>query len=672
MQRFSRRARLLISLMPVLLVQFGSPASGQDFEKEGMGMGPGVDAAAGLLRPETALSEALQSFDVLRYDLDLRLAMSDENLEGRMGITVLLRSDVDSIMLNEALLTLDTVRVDGVVRGYAVDTLSETFTIDLGGTRNEGDTLRIQIDYRRDPAVTRPSSRQGYYFFDQSLGIPSNLGYTMAEPSDARFWMPCVDEPWEKATAEISVTVPDGYDVASNGVLIGSVENGDGTVTWHWREENQIAAYLMAVTVSEWTVSTLPYAPAGRDTIPLQYYVWEEDSVECAAYLPTVAQMMVALEELFGPYPFEKYGMTAVIPFTYLGMEHQSITTMNRSVKTSERIVVHELGHQWWGDLVTCGTWKDIWLNESFATYSEALWQEWLGGPEALQDYMVSLEGFNRGSWEGSIYDPVGQGFNLFDSIVYTKGAWVLHTLRGVIGDSLFFQVLDAYRDRYAGSSVVTAGFQSVVDSVTGRDMNWFFDQWIFAPGWPRYAHTFHWANDTLFLTIYQLQDAAWPTYRMPLQVLVEGQSSDTLFTVGDSLRTQTFAIPLEFSPLSVTLDPDLWVLKQEASPPVSVDGDRVPLAFRLEQNFPNPFNPATRIRYSLPEGQHVVLRVFDLLGREVSTLVDQPQSPGEYMVEFDATDLAAGIYIYRIVTRPTNGEAGTGHEESAKMLLLR
>ncbi|MGB6032601.1 MAG: M1 family aminopeptidase, partial [Bacteroidota bacterium] len=630
-----------------------------------------VVAAAGPHAPGATGFGGPQPFDVLKYVLDVRLAMADENLGGQMVITMVLRSNVDSIVLNEALLTLDTVKVDGVVRDFTVDTPSETFTIDLGGTRYEGDTLRIEIHYWRDPAVTRPSDRQGYYFFDKSVGIPANLGYTMAEPYDARFWMPCFDEPWEKATAEISVTVPEGYVAASNGVLLGIVDNGDATKTWRWQEENQIAAYLMAVTVSEWTVSTLPYAPAGRDTIPLQYYAWAEDSAECAEYLPTVGQMMVALEELFGPYPFEKYGMAVVIPFRFLGMEHQSITTMNRLRMTSERIVVHELAHQWWGDLVTCGTWKDIWLNESFATYSEALWQEWLGGTEALQDYMVSLERFNMGSWEGAIYDPLGQGFPLFASSVYDKGAWVLHALRGVIGDSLFFDVLDAYRDRYAGTSVVTAEFQLVVDSITGREMDWFFDQWIFGPGWPRYAHTSHWSNDTLFLTIYQLQDAGWPTYRMPIDVLVEGQSADTMVTVGDSLRTQTFAIPLDFSPSSVTLDPDLWILKQEASPPV-VDGERVPLTFRLEQNFPNPFNPATTIRYSLPEGQYVVLKVFDLLGREISTLVDQPQGPGHYAVEFDAADLAAGIYIYRILTRSTDGQTRSGHEESAKMLLLR
>ena len=163
----------------------------------------------------------------------------------------------------------------------------EEFSVPLGLTRSPGDTVAVEISYRRLPAISRPSSRQGYYFFTTAIGIPANLGYTMSEPSDARFWMPCFDEPWEKATAEISITVPEAYTAVSNGRLLGTESHGDGTRTWHWREENQIATYLMAVTVSEFTISTLPFVRGADDTIPLQYVVWQEDSALCAAYLPT-------------------------------------------------------------------------------------------------------------------------------------------------------------------------------------------------------------------------------------------------------------------------------------------------------------------------------------------------------------------------------------------------
>jgi hypothetical protein len=172
MRGFSRRLRFLILPVPVLVVLLVVPGYGQDFEKEGRSVEPGVVAAAEPHAPGATGFGGPQPFDVLKYVLDVRLAMADENLGGQMVITMVLRSNVDSIVLNEALLTLDTVRVDGIERDFSVDALSETFTIDLGGTRNQGDTLRIEIDYRRDPALTRPSSRQGYYFFTPIDTLP--------------------------------------------------------------------------------------------------------------------------------------------------------------------------------------------------------------------------------------------------------------------------------------------------------------------------------------------------------------------------------------------------------------------------------------------------------------------------------------------------------------------
>ena len=319
--------------------------------------------------------------------------------------------------------------------------------IHLGQTFSVGDTLRIEISYRRVHGYPRPSSRQGYYFFRDTIGLPANLGYTFSEPSDARFWFPCYDEPWDKATAEMNITVPDGYVAASNGRLLATASNGNGTATWRWREDHQIATYLMCITASRFRVSTFPYVSAQGDTIPLQYFTWQSDSAGAAAFLPTVRQMVSRYSELYGEYPFDKYGMSSIVPFVYLGMEHQTMTTLNRYVQTDPRTVSHELAHQWWGDNVTCGTWADVWLNESFATYSEALWRESTGGFLALKSYMKdTLDGFRFGSWQGAVYDPLGQGFNLFDQVVYSKGGWVLHTLRGVLGDSLFFRSLSAYR----------------------------------------------------------------------------------------------------------------------------------------------------------------------------------------------------------------------------------
>lgn len=534
-----------------------------------------------------------------------------------------------------------------------------------------GESLTVRIDYRRLPGAPRPGGRWGYYFFRDLIGIPSNLGYTMSEPSDARYWMPCHDEPWDKATAELKITVPDGYVAASNGKLVSVLPGPVGSVTWRWRESHPIAPYLMSVTASQYSISTLPYVRAPGDTIPIQYYVWRPDSLETAQYLPTVRSMVEALSGLFGPYPFDKYGMTSVVPFGYGGMEHQTITTLNRYLQTDEQVVVHELAHQWWGDLVTCATWPDIWLNESFASYSEALWAEHKGGRAALKAYMVDNQLlFMYGSWQGAVYDPEGQGFNLFDQVVYSKGSWVLHTLRGVLGDSLFFLALREYRARYAGGNATTDDFQDVVTSVAGVPMDWFFQQWIYGKGWPVYGVAQRWTGDSLVVTITQVQPSDWSLFRMPLTLRIHGPGRDTTIVVQNTSRNQSYAFALPFVPDSVTLDPDGWVLKQVERIVTTVAENAAPSSYVLEQNYPNPFNASTTIRYLIPEGTQgssagatVTLTVFDLLGREVHRAVAERQRPGIGSFVFDAGALSSGVYYYRL-------EAGAWRATRAMVLL--
>jgi hypothetical protein len=313
-----------------------------------------------------------------------------------------------------------------------------------------------------------------------------------------------------------------------------------------------------------------------------------------------------------------------------------------------------------------------------------------------------TLEHFQFSSWSGALYDPVGQGFNLFDDVVYSKGAWVLHTLRGVLGDSTFFRTLRSYRQRWADKSAITSELKAVVDSVAGQDMSWFFDRWVFGRGWPKYAFQWNWTTDTLSIDI--LQREADPVFKMPIRMRAAYLVGDTTFVVRDSLRLQTFKVRLPARPNTVDLDPDNWILKQVVPYPLSVDDNETPVGFMLHQNFPNPFsaggavpagrqgsafggNPTTTIRYSLPspgdiiakgrggsprsadlggagERSYLTLKVFDLLGREVATLAHGLQTPGDHMVSFDGSNLASGVYVYRL-------QVG-GLILSKKMILLK
>lgn len=637
----------------------------------------GTGNAADERRSGTALSPAI---DVLHYTIEVALDMENGALGGRVTMTARVTMPTDHIVMNAVGLTIDAAAVNGEACSTSLDSLQETLTLHSPGAGyGAGDTVRVAIDYRRLPGLRRPGGRWGYYFFLDTLGLPANLGYTMAEPSDARFWMPCVDTPADKATAEIIVTVPAGYVAASNGRLLEATAGSGNTTVWHWKESHPIAPYLVSVTASRFTVSTLPFVRAAGDTVPVQYYVWPADSVECAAYLPAVCAMMGGLSALFGPYPFDKYGMTAVVPFGYGGMEHQTITTMNRYLKTDEKVVVHELAHQWWGDLVTCETWKDVWLNESFATYAEALWEERKGGRSALRHYMHdALEHFFYGSWQGGPYDPEGQGFNLFDDVVYSKGAWILHTLRGVVGDTAFFRILDRYRGLYAGSTATTEDLRAVTDTVAGRSMKWFFDEWVYGGGWPVYSSSFTWSADTLSLRLSQEQPPSWPTFTVPLQVRAKSATEDTVFTITPGGRVHVAKVYLSFAPTSLILDPDSLVLKQIVTAAGVVGSPDVPADFWLGQNFPNPFNPTTVIRYQVPGVRggesgpgtpepgsgRARLRVYDMLGREVATLVDEPMVAGHYSVTFDGSGLSSGMYFVRF-------QAG-GKQAVKSMMLIR
>jgi aminopeptidase N len=595
-------------------------------------------------------------FDMLHYRIDLQLPLTTEQLLGRSTMTLVITAPTDTLMLNAVQLSLDTVRINGSGIPFRSDASRETFTILLGTTRSPGDTLTVAVDYRRIPGLLRPADRLGYYWYTPSADPVAldTIGYTMSEPSDARFWLPCFDDPSDKATAEIHATVPRTFVAASIGRLLGVSNNPDGSATWHWQENHPVATYLLCVTASKFTVSSLPYARATGDTVPLQYYVWAPDSAACAAYLPTVRQMVQNLSSLFRPYPFDKYGMTAVAPFGFGGMEHQTITTLARNAATSRGVVVHELAHQWFGDALTCGTWKDIWLNESFATYSEALWEESVGGQTALRSAMKAKLRFGT-SWNYAVYDPTGQGQYIFADLVYSKGAWVLQTLRGILGDSTFFRSLRDYLNQSWMNSVVTSEFQASVEKTAGTSLAWFFNEWIYGKGWPVYAYTSSFFGDSLSLRIYQQQNPAWPTFKMPVQLRAFKNGKDTTFTLWDSLRVQSYRIPFPFAPDSVQFDPDLWIMKQMTVPPASADAPEggIPDRFGLEQNYPNPFNPTTVIVGQWPAAADVSLIVYDLLGREVARMADGRYPAGRFRFTFDASRLPSGVYLYRLSAGP-------------------
>lgn len=636
---------------------------------------------------ETFQKYLTKPFDVLHYKLDANLAMEDSNFSGTMKMKILITNSTDSLTLHSVGLVFTSLKVNSSQAAYQLYSSSETFTIYLPRAFVAAETVEVEINYYRNLAFVRHPMRLGYYWFRRSPGAPNhieeNIGYTMSEPSDARLWMPCYDDPSDKATCEINATVPQGYTAGSNGLLVGVSQNGDNTITYKWREDSPITTYLMVITASKYSQFSQYYARVSNpaDTVEIINYMWQMDSAgttwNAVKAFGKVPQMMEIYSTIFGEYPFAKYGHAVAYPFYYGGMEHQTLSTIHRGWLSMgaypfyEDWIAHELVHQWWGNLVTCETWKDIWLNEGFATYSEMLWREFAYGIQSRDELLNRYTRFTDGSWRYAIYDPVGQGINLFTGNVYQKAGWVLHMLRYLVGDTSFFKILENYRDAHYLGTATTQNFIDVVHAKTGADYNWFFNQWIYGKGWVKYAYQTSWeqSSNVFTVNVQQQQDASWPTYKMPLEIKFFWNGADSTVTVWDSLRTQSFTFNLSAQPDSIQLDPKNKILNQIDPVFSAIDEELSKYGFKLYQNYPNPFNPKTNIRFHLSSTSYATLKIFDMLGREVETLVDGIKEADSYSIVWNAGDIPSGIYFSRLTV--TDGNK-TSYTQTKKLVLIK
>ncbi len=600
-------------------------------------------------KPGEALFDSVHAFDALHYSLALGFTQSDY-YSGSMTLRLeVVEPMLSQVRLHMAELVADSAAVGGVPAPFTRDDTS--IVIGLNGSHPTGETLEVKVSYHDT------LSGRGFYHFERN-------SYTMAEPQDARWWFPCFDEPWDKATSEIFATVPEEWEVGSNGYMAGVTHDPVGqTRTYHWVNPSPISTYLINLIMGDFAAWNDYYVTPVSDSIPIYNMVWREDSSAAAYDFATVPNMMRVFSELFYPYPFNKYGQGAVAPFFYGGMEHQTMTTMNRSWITGDRSVeggyAHELAHMWWGDFVTMADWRHIWLNEGFATYASALYNEVAYGPtrfaEDLTSYQNTYFESDRNGERFPLFDPP----QLFAVSEYVKGAWVLHMLRGLMGDSLFFAGLHQYAGQYAYSNASTWEFRDVMESVSGLELDWFFQEWIFEQGYPEYnyAWSYHMESDDFIvhLEIEQAQANA-PIFRMPLKIRISA-GADYDFIIQNDQRVQSYDFSVLFAPTGVTLDPDNWVLNR-ASEVTSINepGETLlPEMIRFDKVYPNPFNSSVKIAFSVEGGsQPVELGVYDIQGRLIRWLHTGPLEPDSYLLSWDGRgsdggEVSSGIYLLRL-----------------------
>lgn len=598
-----------------------------------------------------------RGYDVLDYDLDLTLLVAEQAVRGRVGI--LLRALAD---------TLRTVKLD-LVQDLSVDSVAwavepaaaaeaaartaprpvsadfaaaapapfthagDSVVVTLPEPLPHGSAGRLEVAWHGRPPrhgalqVGLLFRRHGDETPDPADGGPAVA--SISEPWSAHAWWPCKDHPADKATATIAVTAPDTLAVIANGSLRETSSPEPGWRRTVWRESHPIATYLISVAASnyaEWSQS----CAAAAGPVALSYHVFPQDEANARVDLAPTCDMLRFLEELAGPYPFadEKYAQVAV---RWGGaMENQTATSLGQFVfagdRRHEQVVVHELAHSWFGNLISPARWADLWLNEGFARYVQALWLERTAGRDAYFDLLRRI-GPERNpdlfTADGVLVDPIPVLPNL---LVYDKGAWVLHMLRGWLGDARFFAAVRAWATgpERAYGNASTADFLAAVSASAGEDLGPVLRPWLETaevpelvwraatgpsarPGWSRVELTVQQRQPTLF------------ALALPVRLTTDGGARQERAVL--TQRAQSFAWEVFGREPRVELDPEGWVLRREAAAP--------PPPLSIVAVAPNPASAAgTEVRFALAAAARVAATLYDARGRLVGRW-DLGERPG-------------------------------------------
>ena len=501
---------------------------------------------------EARQSENQHAYDIHYYDLDLRLRPEQKTIDGTVGIGFLVVEDsLDRIELDLTDNYLVT-KVEGISGPLTFLHENDLLVVLLGAFISNATEGYIKVYYRGSPGTNA-------FNFDTRNGQP--LIWSLSEPFGAREWWPCKNYPFDKAdSARISITVPEGLVAGSNGFL-ESEQTVNGWTSFVWKEQYPIASYLISVAVHPYRIHRDYFHYTAEDSMEMVHYIFPDHYDEVASAYDQTTEMIAFYSDVFGLYPFieEKYGH-AEFPWNG-GMEHQTLTSI---LGPYEYLIAHELAHQWWGNMITCKDFHHIWLNEGFATYAEALWAEHRYGKQAYFNKMnekIYLGG-------GTIYVPdlEDEGRIFSGPLSYNKASWVLHMLRHLVGDESFFEILTTYGNSSKKYGVATTvHFQAVCESVSGKDLDDFFDQWIYNENHPVYSY--EWTVEPegsgyrTHLTI--AQDQAFPLFSLPVDIGIGWQGGDTTLVIQNEFRVQNYSFYTAALPNRLNIDPEGWILKE-------------------------------------------------------------------------------------------------------------
>lgn len=595
-----------------------------------------------------------EKYDVHFYALDLNMTNTSTFVDGNVEIHAKTRVDLDSALFE----LFDTFTItDILVNGSSVSYFRSASRIKVPVNQLANTNFVIKVIYNGTPpdASSNPLGGSGMTN-DNSPSWGNQVTWSLSEAFSAFEWFPCKQSLTDKAdSVSFICTVPSTCKAGSNGVLIEELDLGNGFTKFHWFHRKPIDYYLISIAVAEYIDYTVYANPVGAvNPVPVVNYVYNNPQTlpNFQADIDETVDFIEFFSTVYGTYPFyeEKYGH-CMAPLGG-GMEHQTMTTQGWFDKT---LTAHELGHQWWGDQVTCKSWADIWVNEGFASYSEYLMLEELyPGEEVAQ--MNDQHANVKSQLGGSIWveDSLNNG-RIFDSrLTYDKGSAFIHTLRFLINnDSLFFECLKAYQNIYKGSTALGVDVQQTMENLTGLDLSAAFEQWYFGEGFPTYSAKWNVVGNDLYVKVTHTasMSSVTPTFTNPIEVrFTRSGMSDSIVRLDITSNDETFVLSNLANVTNLNaIDPANWVVNNVGSIQHDLNLGVNALSEEAEvlKLTVSP-NPATDfITINAEKNQKYTLKVIDPKGHCVSqqTVLSGDKinvaqwSNGLYLLQFEAVN---------------------------------
>lgn len=526
--------------------------------------------------------------DLVHTSLSVSFNWEKSELEGEARITAKPHFyATDSLVLDAKSMLIHEVKMDGKPLTFNYE--NDFLTIDLGKTFTRNDKYTVYIKYtarpeeRREGGSAAITSDKGLFFINPKGENPNVMPqiWTQGETEASSVWFPTIDAPNAKTTQEIFMTVEDKYVTLSNGKFMGSQKNEDGTRTDHWKQDLPHAPYLFMMGVGEFKVVEDQYIRQDSSVMPVNYYVepeWEEYADDIFGETP---EMIRYFSEILGvEYPWDKYHQIIVRDYVSGAMENTGAVVYGDWAYRTERelldanaqsTIAHELFHHWFGDLVTCESWANLTLNESFANYSQYLWDEHrYGKDEADYQAMIEENGYMQSANMQGYHDLVWFAHknkeDMFDGHSYNKGGRILHMLRNHLGDEAFFKGLQLYLKTHSFKAAEFHHLRLAFEEVSGQDLNWFFNQWYLGSGHPqlKVRQKMDSTGTHVLLAVEQTQDLdEWPLFILPIKVAVHDTQGEHIHEIVIDKEEEVFTLPFSGELKSVIFDADEILLAE-------------------------------------------------------------------------------------------------------------